>query len=217
MKVLVVGSTGGSGQAAVSQLVAQGHQVTAFTRQPPAEPAPGVRYVEGDVMRAADVDRAVAGQDAVVVAVGIRENPLRVRLLGPARTPLDVRSAGTRHVIAAMKRHGVRKLVVQTSYGVGPTRDRLRWIDRLFFALLLSPQIADTEVQQAEVVASGLDWVVVQPVHLTDGVEEPEPLVSAAGDIGRSAVSRRSVGRVLARAVSDARLIGTSVAVSGAA
>ena len=41
-----------------------------------------------------------------------------------------------------MRKHGVRKLVVQTTYGVGSTRDRLRWMDRLFFKLILAPQIA---------------------------------------------------------------------------
>ncbi|HVK78101.1 MAG TPA: NAD(P)H-binding protein, partial [Kofleriaceae bacterium] len=168
MKVLVIGSTGGSGRAAVAHLLTEGHEVTAFARRADPTLAPHARLsvVTGDALDPADVDRAVAGQDAVVVTLGITENPLRVRLRGPARTALDVRSAGTRNVIAAMRRHGVRKLVVQTSYGVGDTRDRLGLVNRLFFALLLKPQIADTEIQNQEVADSGLDWVLVQPVHL---------------------------------------------------
>ena len=43
-------------------------------------------------------------------------------VLGSASTPIDVRSTGTRNVIDAMHRCGVRRLVVQTSYGVGATR-----------------------------------------------------------------------------------------------
>jgi hypothetical protein len=165
-------------------------------------------------MRAADVERAVMGQDAVIVTLGIRENPLRVRLLGPAHTPLDVRSAGTRNIIAAMRSHGVRKLIVQTSYGVGDTRERLGFLDRLFFALLLKPQIADTELQQADVVSSGLDWIVVQPVHLTDGPAQAMPCVSTAGEISGRSVSRSGVGRFLAHAVQDSAFVGKSVALS---
>ena len=120
-----------------------------------------------------------------MVTLGIRENALRVRLRGPAGTAADVRSIGTAHVVAAMARHGVRRLVVQTSYGVGPTRDRLRWIERLFFALVLAPQIADTERQQALVEASALDWVVVQPVHLVDGADDAAPFASSTGDTRR--------------------------------
>ncbi|HYJ09886.1 MAG TPA: NAD(P)H-binding protein, partial [Polyangiaceae bacterium] len=121
MKISVIGATGGSGRAAVQWLLAAGHEVTAFARNPQRLELEhsNLRLVSGDALEASDVERAVAGQDAVVVTLGITENPMRVRLLGPARTPLDVRSRGTERVIAAMHRHGVRRLIVQTTYGVG--------------------------------------------------------------------------------------------------
>ncbi|MFT3923322.1 MAG: SDR family oxidoreductase [Myxococcales bacterium] len=218
MKVLVVGATGGSGRAAVAQLLAQGHEVTAFCRAHNAgfQPSPRLTCVSGDATDAASVEHAVMGQDAVVVTLGITENPFRVRLWGPARTPLDVRSRGTRNVIAAMRRHGVRKLVVQTSYGVGATRELLGTLDRLFFELVLKPQIADTELQDHEVSQSDLDWVLVQPVHLTDEEHGEMPFVSPRGETAQMKVSRRSVGRLLARAVDDPSLVRTSLSVSGA-
>jgi hypothetical protein len=219
MKVLVLGSTGGSGRAAVEQLLSEGHEVTAFMRRPVGFGADSgrLRIVLGDAMRPSDVERAVAGQEAVIVTLGIRENPLRVRLLGPARTALEIRSAGTRNVIAAMRRHDIRKLVVQTSYGVGDTRERLGVLDRLFLALLLKPQIADTEVQNREVIASALDWVIVQPVHLNDTPVRDMPFVSTSGEIGKNAVSRNSVGRFLAHAALSEDFVGKSVALSGRA
>src|SRR5690606_6485999 len=123
-----------------------------FGRHPERVGAPSerLRLEVGDALNASDVERAVAGQDAVVVTLGISENPLRVRFFGPAHTPLDVRSAGTRHAIAAMRRHGVRRLVVLNSYGVADTRTKLGFADRLFFDLILKPQIADTEKQHLE-------------------------------------------------------------------
>jgi len=218
MKVLVVGATGGSGHAAVLQLLARGHAVTALARRAALElPVdPRLSIVRGDAMDEADIGRAVAGHDAVVVTLGIQESPFRVRLLGPARTPSDVRSVGTRNVIAAMRRHGVRKLVVQTSYGVGTTRDRLDLANRLFFALVLKPQIADTELQDAEVARSGLDWVLVQPVHLTDGSDDAAPFMSLTGETARMQLSRRSVGRFLAEAVESPRFVHQTVSLSGA-
>lgn len=217
MKVLVFGATGGSGRAAVEQLLAQRHEVSAFVRRTDAVLPREVNVITGDVMNAGAVERAVRGHEAVIVTLGITENPFRVRLFGPARTPADVRSAGTRHIIAAMRQHGVRKLVVQSSYGVGASRDRLSLVDRIFFALVLKPQIIDTELQEADVITSGLDWVLVQPVHLTDASEDTTPFASISGDTGKLSVSRRSVGRFLAGAVSDSAWIGKSVAVSGAA
>jgi putative NADH-flavin reductase len=219
MKITVIGATGGSGKAAVAWLLESGHQVTAFARCPEKL---GLRHerlrlVSGDALSPQDVERAVAGQDAVVVTLGITENPLRVRMLGPARTPLDVRSRGTEQVIAAMRRCGVARLIVQTTYGVGTTRARLRWMDRVFFALLLAPQIADTEVQNALVVESGLAWTLVQPVHLTDAAEHEMPYSSVSGETARMSLSRSSVGRFLATTAASRDLIGQTVALSGAA
>jgi uncharacterized protein YbjT (DUF2867 family) len=217
MKILVLGASGGSGRAAVEQLLARGHEVTVFARQVDASATPPrLRYVQGDALDAPAIEQVVAGQDAVVVTLGIRENALRVRLFGPARTRLDVRSAGTRNVITAMQKHGVRKLVVQTSYGVGATRDKLGFVNRLFFKIVLKPQIEDTELQNDAVSVSDLDWVLVQPVHLTDAEDDVPAFVSLSGETGEMQVSRRSLGRFLADAVSDVRFVRQTVSVSGA-
>jgi nucleoside-diphosphate-sugar epimerase len=217
MKVLVVGSTGGSGRRVVEQLLSAGHEVTAFSRNADRVESRSerLRFLNGDATNPEEIERAVAGQDAVVVTLGITENPLRVRLLGPARTRPDVRSAGTRNVISAMRKHGVRKLVVQTSYGVGATRDRLRFADRLFFKLILAPQIADTERQNHDVTESDLDWVIAQPVHLTDEAKDDMPFVSTEGETNEMKVSRGSVGRFLASAVESSNFLRRSVALSG--
>ena len=216
MRVLVVGATGGSGRAAVEALTGRGHEVTAFARRASAafEGRAGVRAVDGDATVPGDVGRAVRGQDAVVVTLGISEPPLRVRLLGSRGTPLDVRSRGTAAVVAAMREHGVRRLVVQSSYGVGETRDRLPLSSRLVFALLLRPQIADHERQEWIVRDSGLDWSLVQPVYLTDG-DEPAA-VSRSGDVQGMRVSRRAVGEVVADLAEAPGEGGRSVVVSGA-
>ena len=216
MRVLVIGATGGSGRAAVDALVTAGHEVTAFARHATDAFAgrDGVRPVDGDATLAAAVDAAVRGQDAVVVTLGIAENALRVRLRGSAGTPLDVRSRGTAAVVDAMQRHGVRRLVVQSSYGVGETRDRLPFSTRVVFALVLRPQIADHERQERIVRASGLDWTIVQPVTLTDGDEAA--IRSRAGDTDGMKVSRRAVGGVLAALATGSADVGSCVSVSGA-
>lgn len=215
--ILVIGATGGTGRATIDELVKGGHRVTAFSRNAAAlaEVSEQVTAINGDATNPDDVDRAVPGHDAVIVTLGITENPLRVRLLGSARTPMDVRSAGTRNVIAAMRRHGVRRLIVQSSFGVGETRDNLRFTDRLFFKLLLKPQIEDTEAQELEVRDSGVDWVLAQPVHLTNEEDEEVPFASADGQVRHWTVSRRGVARFLTLAAQAPDYIGQSVALSG--
>jgi len=216
-KILVVGATGGTGRATIERLVLDGHRVTAFSRNANsvAEISELVTAFNGDATKLEDVERAVEGHDAVIVTLGISESPIRVRLFGTARTPIDVRSVGTRNVIAAMKKHGVRRLVVQSSYGVGDTRDKLRWVDSLFFSLLLKPQIADTEVQELDVRESDVDWVLAQPVHLTDDENDTMPFASDSGDRRGWKISRRSVARFLARVAQTSDFTGKTVALSG--
>ena len=216
-KILVVGATGGSGRAAIAALTADGHHVTAFSRNAERlrSEDPKITTINGDVMNRADVDHAVAGQDVVVVTLGITENPIRVQLLGPARTPLDVRSAGTSHIIDAMNAHGVDRLVVQSSYGIGPTQQHLRFVDRLFFASVVRKQMADTAIQDRMVRDSGLDWTLIQPVHLTDATESAPPMLSTIGETREMKVSRAAVGRAVSEVVADSALSYETVSVSG--
>ena len=215
MKIVVFGASGGTGRKTIEALEARGHEVTAFVRRPDSlTAAEGLRLVQGDVMNPDDVERAVRDQDAVVVALGIRENPLLVRLRGAANTNTRVRSTGTAHIVAAMQRQGVKKLVVQSTYGVGETLGRPSLKYRLLFSLLLKPQIEDTALQEQIVRQSGLDWVLVQPVSLTD-LEAPEELLaSTAGEARSMNVSRTSVAGFLARAVEEERFVEKSVALS---
>ncbi|WP_067539523.1 NAD(P)-dependent oxidoreductase [Nocardia crassostreae] len=217
MKILVLGATGGTGAAVVTELLTRGHDVTAFSRHAETllhtSPSPALRAISGDATDPAAVDSAVAGQDAVVIALGITENPLRVRFLGPAHTSSKIRSQGTAAAVAAMRRHGVRRLVVQSSYGIGPTAGKLRLIDKIFYPLVIGNQIADHARQEAIVRASDLDWTITQPVHLNDATPTPA-LVSTTGEVGNWHVPRTTVGRVLADTVESPAHIGQSVAIS---
>ena len=216
MRIVVIGATGGSGRAAVAALLERGHDVTVFVRDPEAvrDIADDVTVVRGDVMHPDDVDAAVRGHDAVVVTLGISENPVRVRLRGPARTPIDVRSRGTRNVVDAMRRHGVPRLVVPTSYGVGETHGRLPLRYGLMFRILLGPQIADTENQDALVRDSGLAWTLVQPVNLTDEPAGGTATATVDGAVTGWHVSRGEVGKVLADAAGNGSYLRSTVAVS---
>lgn len=216
-RVLVVGATGKTGVATVKRLLAEGHQVTAFSRSKRGldEVLDQIHHFHGDATELGDLNRAMPGHDAVIVTLGISENPLRVRLCGTTRTPMDVRSRGTRNVIKAMQLNKIERLVVQSSFGVGESRGALRFVDQLFFNLLLKPQIQDTEVQEDVVRQSQTDWVLAQPVHLTDGEEGGRAFVSPLGKVKEWRVSRHQVAQFLVEAIGGQEYVGKSVALSG--
>jgi uncharacterized protein YbjT (DUF2867 family) len=217
MKILVVGASRGSGAAVVRELAARGHLVTAYARSAvPADVAAlaGVSAVAGDVMDDDALAKAVVGQDAVVVTLGISDNPLGVRLLRRAGTPLDVRSAGTARVLAAMRGAGVDRVVVQSTYGVGETYRQLSASFKLVFSLLLRPQVRDSERQEAAVRSSATDWTLVRPVGLHDSPTVGPAVVTADDRVVGMKVGRDQVARAIADALTDDTTVGQVLSVS---
>ncbi|MFO1317189.1 MAG: NAD(P)-binding oxidoreductase [Burkholderiales bacterium] len=156
MNVLVMGGTRGLGRAVVVAAHGAGHVLTAMARNAGgfASPVTGVRMVVGDAGDAADVERAMAGQHAVVWAVAAP----------PGRRDAHVLSRGTALVLAAMARHGVRRLVCVTCAGEGAAARRG------LVAPLFSRALAeDTRRQEAAVRASAAEWIVVRPAALKRG------------------------------------------------
>ena len=215
MNILVIGATGGSGRAVCGTLLGRGHHVTALARRATSlEDRPSLKRVDGDATDPATIERVLPGHDAIVVTLGISEPTLRVRLRGARSTPDEVRSRATRRSAAAARRAGIRRIVVQSSYGVGPTRALLGWLDRMFLNLFVKPQIDDTEIQERFVRGSDLEWTIVQPVHLTDA-DSSEHFMSTDGRTRGRSVSRRGVAHVHADLLERSALIGQTVSVSG--
>jgi putative NADH-flavin reductase len=149
MNVLVFGATGGLGRQIVEQAKAQGHEVTEFTRA-----------AHGDVTTDRDaVAGAVRGQDAVISALG-RGNSFRSEQL---------MSRGMNVILAAMKREGVRRLIVTSAFGVGETFYEAPLVAKIFFRVALRHIYADKAIADDFVRHSGLDWTIVCPTKLTDG------------------------------------------------
>ena len=159
MKVIVFGGTGSIGRLVVEQAIEQGDDVTLFTRDRAAvrQPDPRVHVVEGNVFDAQALAPVLAGHDAVVIT------------LGGGRKG-GVRARGTAAIIEAMRATEVRRLVVQSTIGVGDSREQLNFFwKRLMFGLLLRGAYADHVEQERQTRASGLDWTIVRPGSFTDG------------------------------------------------
>uniref|UniRef100_A0A5F4WCE3 Biliverdin reductase B n=1 Tax=Callithrix jacchus TaxID=9483 RepID=A0A5F4WCE3_CALJA len=91
-KIAIFGATGQTGLTTLAQAVQAGYEVTVLVRDSSRLPSEGpqpAHVVVGDVLQATDVDKTVAGQDAVIVLLGTRndlstEPPLCPR---PSPTP----------------------------------------------------------------------------------------------------------------------------------
>lgn len=163
MKLTIFGASGRTGRPLVEQALAAGHTVTALVRDPARFliAGPNLTVLQGDVLRAEDVERAVAGADAVLSALGQGKG-----------SPKDLLTIATRHIVAAMEKHGVRRLISLTGAGVSAPQDQPRLINHLIkFALVtLSGDVLRDAEAHAEIIRrSNLEWVIVRGPMLTEG------------------------------------------------
>jgi putative NADH-flavin reductase len=162
MNILIIGATGGTGRALVEQALAQGHAVTALVRNPARIRMTHERLtvMKGDVLEYDSVDRAVQGKEAVISALGHKQWFIKTTIL----------SRGTKNIVSAMKKHGVKRFICETALGIGDTKGRLG----LYYTLFVIPVIIyfyfrDKERQEQLIRESMLDWVIVRPGQLTNG------------------------------------------------
>ncbi|MEU8285470.1 SDR family oxidoreductase [Micromonospora sp. NPDC048905] len=166
MKLVVFGANGPTGRLTTEMALARGHLVTAVTRRPESFPlsGAGLRVVGTDVLNAAAVDAVIAGQQAVISSLGVPYTKETVR----------VYSQGAANIIAAMKDHGLRRLVCVTSTGTtGEHAEGETFTFKKIIApilLRMGRTVYDDMARMEKLVeASGLDWTVIRPAGLFDG------------------------------------------------
>src|SRR5438309_8523951 len=162
MNVVIFGATGGTGRALVQQALDRGHSVTAFVRKRSRMRIEHrrLRLALGNVLDYGTVEAAITGQDAVLSALGHKRWLIKTSIL----------SKGTQNILAAMTKCGVRRLVCETSLGVGDSKGRLGILYTFFLIpLLLYFYFQDKELQEKCIMQSSLDWIIVRPADLTNG------------------------------------------------
>ena len=164
MKVAIFGATGGTDRIIIRRALERGYEVTAAARNPSALLGghERLRVVKADVLQPQTLEAVVEDQDAVITSVSVGN------AVKEGRKPTILFSEGTRNVIAAMERQGVRRLVCLSSSAVEPDPALGIIFGKIMRPLLFKEMYADMSRMEREVRSSGLDWIIVRPSTLTD-------------------------------------------------
>lgn len=211
MKLLVIGASQGVGALTVGAALERGHAVTAFARSPQklVLDHPALTRTTGDFHAAVSVDAAVVGHDAVIVTAS-------ASTLKAFKDDPTFFSRGTGFVIDAMKRHGVRRLVILSALGAGDSRVLLNFVMRaLLVDLILKRPFEDHERQEALVRSCGLDWVIARPSKLTGGPARKRYAKTIAMEPVPSSISRADVADFLVDACTSEAWVGHAVQLGG--
>lgn len=190
MKLTIFGATGPSGQLLVNKALAAGHEVTAFARTPSKLAALSegrsekLHVVSGELTDAASIETAITGADVVI------------SLLGPTGKSKGTPVAdGTRLIVAAMEKYGVKRLVATATPSAQDASDGSSWS----FALAVKAIKAFVGSAYQEIVAtadvvraSSLDWTLVRLPMLTN---KPAPRAAKAGYVGDPGIRLFSLSR----------------------
>jgi putative NADH-flavin reductase len=209
----VLGATGRTGAEVVRQALGRGHDVRALARSP--EKAATVlgeherlRVVEGDLLDAAAVERAVKGAEAVINAAG----PVK-------GAPKDLQQRAIAHVLDAMDAAGVERLVTLTGAGVRHPEDRPKVVDRVFRTLLSVLQgemLRDSEAYVDAVRRSTTRWTVVRAPRLVDAPAAGYRVAANVGSGTGTQLSRADLGAFLLDEVERGEWAGRMPVVSKA-
>ena len=162
MKLVVFGASGGTGREIVGQALEQGHEVTAFVRDPKKLQIKDSRLhvIEGDALKdQAAIAEAIAGKDAIICALGVANSLKSNGLIAGSLAA----------IVPAAKKHNARRLILISAFGVGDSSRNAPLVPRLMYRLLLGDIYRDKKVGEDIVKTSGLDWTIVHPVMLTTG------------------------------------------------
>ena len=109
MKILILGSTGGTGQHLVTQSLKQNHEVTALARDPSKLNLhhEKLTVIKGSVLDKDLLTNALEGKEAVLSALGV----------GKSLKSKDLISNAVRIIIPAMNEINVKRLVFLSTLG----------------------------------------------------------------------------------------------------
>ena len=167
MRILVTGGTGFVGSHLVRRLLARGHQVTTLDRSAGLFDAElrslGATMISGSVTDFMDVDRAVTGQHLVYHLASPFGD-----LLQPDAAYWAIEVDGTRNVLEASRRHGVRRVVHCSTQGVHgiiaepPGDEDSPIAPRDYYCC----SKAEGEKVVRDYLAQGMDIVIVRPTSV---------------------------------------------------
>lgn len=162
MKIAVIGASSGTGKQVVLQALEQGHIVKAFARNPAKLNVehPNLILVKGDVRHLSDIEQGIKDSEAVICTLG-----------APASDKSKIRTEGTKNIIQAMQSQQQKRLICLSSLGYGDSRPMLPFMLKyIIMPFILKHVMADHENQEAAIKESNLDWTIIRPGNLTDGL-----------------------------------------------
>jgi putative NADH-flavin reductase len=206
MKIVIFGASGKTGMLLVNQALEAGHAVTVFVRNasPFQNANKNLTIVQGTLSDLEKLTEAINGADVCVSTLG--GNSLTKR--SPQIT------AGIQNIVHVMELQGVKRLIYMSSLGAGESKYYMpAFIRFIIVNLMLRIPLADHNQNEQNIMKSKLDWTLVRPGGLTDGVLNKNIKHGSEFILMKqnNSISRASVASFILDQVADSQYIKKAV------
>ena len=185
MKVLIFGGSGKTGSLVVDRALERGHEVTVLVHDAAkfAEHRPltdrRVTVMTGDATNPTDVRAAMKDQEAVIDTIG-------------GTTPYKtghLEADAAKVILECMKETGAKRLIIVSAMGVGESAEQSPfWYRYLMVPTFLRGSTKDKAAMEAEVQATGIDFVIARPAILSDDAPDGTLHVISEAETGHKTI-----------------------------
>ncbi len=215
-KIAVIGANGRTGIELVKQALANNIHVKALARdkQKILLTNPNLEIVEGSPLNLKDVEQAIAGVDAVCVALNISRTsdfPW-----AKVTSPVNLLANSMNNIVKAMHKAGIKRLLTVSAWGVADSYKEINWI----FRFLINKTNVGTaykghEEQEQILKESELEWTAVRPVGLNNDKKSKPTRVSLNGKTKlKMSISRKDVAKFMIDNIDNSKYYRTAPSIS---
>ena len=167
MKIAVFGATGGLGQQFLDKALTKGHEIVAYVRSPEKiqYKHQNLKVIEGDIFDKQNIIESLEGVDVTFISWRMRTQ----------RIPLF--SEGTQNVVDAMKKNGIKRIIVMSEYAYDEHARNFSFFTRKLIRLygkFQKFQLNERRQQDSIINNRGLEWIINRIRALNDKEENNE-------------------------------------------
>ncbi len=201
--IALFGATGQTGQAFLDAALAKGYTIRAQARTTSKiqQTHSELTVIQGDVLNPEEVEAVVAGSDLVVSLFGHVKG-----------SPPQLQTRGTKNIVAAMKKHGVERIISLSGGGLPfPEKDEPKFADkaiRTIMKIFFSNMLNDAIDHYAYLQNSGVAWTIVRAPRLTNAPKTDQYRVGWVGVNAGTQISRGDLADFVLTLVEDTQYDG---------
>ncbi len=200
MKVTVLGATGGTGQWVIKLLLKEGHEVTAYVRNPEKieDKSEGLKVIKGEIFDIEHLGQSLLDQEVLISCLGSNTTKKSTQLREMATA-----------VLKATEKTEVKHIIYMATAGIddeftGP----FKWFIRLILGNVMDDHKAAANLYRN----SGIDYTIIKPMQLKDNDLTGKYVSSLDGlPSSRKAISRANVADCMVKAMTTEGFINQSV------